>query len=328
MEPVIIIDVDRCVGCYMCTKACALAQCLEVSETSRIVELVRPEDCTGCKACMRACPYNCIVVLSEEEQVPIRAKLTLSRVRKYMNRKVITVNPTSRIEEAAYLMSKLNIGSLIIQEENEIKIITESDVLRAWAMKREKDRVLHFSNSAITVEGKTLVDEALNIMLNAEIGHLPVLENGSLSGMLSIRDILRASSLTFPIKERIFPINPKDKVVNYTVKVPVIKDTTISNVYMTLTENNLKACLVMENQNVGILSIRDLTSALASGKSFNERIEPRLIPPISGNEEIARAVAFMIEHNVRHLPVDIGNEFRMLSVKEIAKHAVWISKNN
>lgn len=323
MDPVVLIDVDRCVGCYMCQRACALAQCIEINEVTRFAEVVRPEDCTGCMACERACPYNCIVVLSDETQVPVRAKVTLSRVRRYSSKRLVTGDPGWTVKRGAEEMMREGVGSLIIM--NGTKIITETDVLEAWIAGKQDKPLIAFSKDAVTIEGKATVEEALRIMLERGIGHLPVLERGKLAGMISLRDVLRASSVTSPILgESIIPINPREKIEKYAIQVPVVGRVTNRELYYLLKERGLKATVVKDGELIGLISIRDLTKALGTGRSLDDMIEPRWVNPVSSQEQISRAIAIMMEHNIRHLPVIHGEEIRMLSIKEIAKHAVWI----
>ncbi|MCH1771234.1 MULTISPECIES: CBS domain-containing protein [Metallosphaera] len=323
MDPIVLIDVDRCVGCYMCQRACALAQCIEINEVTRFAEVVRPEDCTGCMACERACPYDCIVVLSDESQVPLRAKITLSRVRRYATKRLVMGDPRWSVRRGAEEMTKEGVGSLLLM--NGTKIVTETDVLEAWIGGREEEPLINFSKDAITIEGKATVEEALRIMLEKCISHLPVIERGKLSGMISLRDVLRASSVTSPIlDESILPINPREKIEKYAIQVPVVGRVTNRELYSILKERKLKATVVREGEKVGLISIRDLTKALAKGKSLDDLIDPRWINPVSSEEQISKAIAIMMEHNLRHLPVFQGAELKMLSVKEIAKHAVWI----
>ncbi|QKR00119.1 CBS domain-containing protein [Metallosphaera tengchongensis] len=325
MEPIVLIDVDRCVGCYMCQRACALAQCIEINEFTRFAEVVRPEDCTGCMACERACPYNCIEVLSEGVDVSARAKVTLSRVRRYMNKRLRTVFSTTTVKEGAMIMTKENIGSLLIWSDK-LKIATETDILNAWYTGKENELLVAFSHEAVTVEGRATVQEALEVMIKKGIGHLPVLERGKLVGMLSIRDALRASSVTSPVKDQgIFPINPNGKVREFVKTCPVLQNPTNEKVLVTLREHGLKALLVRDNDRVGLISVRDLTKALALGRSLKDHAEPRWVKPISAEESISKAIAIMMEHNIRNMPVIDGEELKILSVKEIAKHAIWIT---
>lgn len=324
MEPLVLIDVDRCVGCYMCQRACALAQCIEINESSRLAEVVRPEDCTGCKACERACPYDCILVLSDETSVSSRAKVTLSRVRRYASKGLITVDPEETVRRAAEIMTKEGIGSLVLNFKG-VRIVTESDILDAWIDGRENDPVVLHSKEAITIEGSATVDEALSIMLAKKIGHLPVTERGELTGMLSIRDALRSASMTSPINtEGLLPINPKEKVGRFSFNVPILEIVTNREAYHTLKNGGLKATVVKELDRVGLISIRDLTRALADRRSLEDRIQPRWVKPISAEEPLSKALALMMEHNIRHLPVVSNADIKMIDVKEIAKQVVWV----
>jgi len=325
MEPIVLIDADRCVGCYMCQRACALAQCLEINELSRLAEVVRPEDCTGCGACERACPYDCIVVLNDGIDVASRAKVTLSRVRRYMNRHLVTVSPEVTVREGAKIMTERGVGSLLILEDR-LKILTETDVLEAWSNRLEQESVGKLAKDAITVEGSATVEEALKIMVDRNIGHLPVTERGKVSGMLSIRDALRSLSTTSPVlREEAVAVNPKDIVKKYATPVPVVGEITNSEAYAVLKREGTKALLVRRDDSLGLLSIRDLTRAFGKGRDLRDPVEPRWgVTVLSGNEEISKALAMMMEHNLRHIPVKDGESWKILSVKEVAKQAVWV----
>lgn len=82
--------------------------------------------------------------------------------------------------------------------------------------------------------------------------------------------------------------------------------------------------MVKEGDRVGLISIRDLTKALALGRSLGDFIEPRFVTPVSSKDPIFKAIAIMSEHNLRHLPVLQEDTIKMISVKEIAKHVTWI----
>ena len=107
-----------------------------------------------------------------------------------------TVSPDTTIGDAAINMQELGVGSLAILDDDEFSgIFTERDVLQVVAAGGDP--------SAETVAGwMTLypdsfspdmeVREAADWMLAAGYRHLPVVEDGRLIGMASIKDILWA----------------------------------------------------------------------------------------------------------------------------------------
>ncbi|BBG23065.1 Electron transport complex subunit RsxB [Sulfuracidifex tepidarius] len=316
MEPIVYIDVDRCVGCFMCERACALAKAIEVNVDSRLAELVRPEDCTGCGACERACPYSCINVINYGVNVSERARVTLSRVRRNMSRRLITINDNSTLREASKVMEKEGIGSLMIRNY----IVTETDILNGWFS--GYTMVKEVSKEAITTQGKSTVDEALYIMNSVNIGHLPVVEGSSMVGMFSIRDALRSMSVTsFSEDLKLRSVKKEDKAGSHALEVPTLPvDSTYAQVYDVLMRNRIKATIVGD----GVVSIRDITKGFADGKSQDDHVKPRRLKHFESDDPLHEVIGYMIQNNVRHVPVRQKDKLLLLSTKEITSRNVWV----
>ncbi|MDD3387889.1 MAG: 4Fe-4S binding protein [Prevotella sp.] len=67
MRGAIVIDVERCKGCMLCTVSCprnviALAERKVNTHGYPFVEAIRPDECTGCMNCGIVCPDGCITV--------------------------------------------------------------------------------------------------------------------------------------------------------------------------------------------------------------------------------------------------------------------------
>lgn len=334
MEPVVIIDADRCVGCFMCERACALARCLEVDEVDRIAKVVRPWDCTGCGACERACPYSCIIVLSDPAEVNARAKVTVSRVTRHMRRPVVMCNGNEGLRELAKVMSDRRIASLPFYRKSELHILTESDLLRLY-MAGERD-ISDFENPAVTVTEKETVYDAIRIMSERDIGHLPVLSvKEVVVGMLSIRDCLRGVSVTdldsskkgaIPALLPFKGTEPVKEAVKNLKHVTVDEDTTLMDAVRTMCREKVKA-LIVQGERVGIFTVRDATRMIGEGSREDERIRPREVPVLSADDEMSKAIGIMLQHNLRHLLVTDGNSYYVLQVKELIKDLVWIEKS-
>jgi CBS domain-containing protein len=116
-------------------------------------------------------------------------------VRHVMNRNVVTAKLNITLREAAAVMSKLNIGSLIILDENEkiSGIVTSTDILKAIAAGKDVEETLVeevVSKPVITIEPDKSIEDAVNIMLEHKIKKLPVVEEGKLVGIITASDII------------------------------------------------------------------------------------------------------------------------------------------
>jgi CBS domain-containing protein len=119
------------------------------------------------------------------------------RVSDAMSREVNRTGPETTIAEAASLMAQRRVGStLVVAGERLLGIFTERDILRAVshdasAMHESLEHWMTRRPRTVTPESD--LDEALRIMVEGGFRHLPVMEEGRLIGMLSMRDISRVS---------------------------------------------------------------------------------------------------------------------------------------
>ncbi len=115
------------------------------------------------------------------------------QVRDVMTEAAVTDTPTDNLRTAAERMWREQTGSLLVtQDGRTIGIITERDVLRAVALGADPDRAT--VDEAMTVDVFTVSPDmplhvAAREMAARWIRHLPVLENGQLLGVVSMRDI-------------------------------------------------------------------------------------------------------------------------------------------
>ena len=110
------------------------------------------------------------------------------RVKEVMN-KAFVVDKDIGLREAARLMSSKKIGCLLYIEKNKIKgIITESDLVREFWRKSNISQAM--SKNVISIAPNDDLDSALEIMKDNKIKRLPVIEKGSLVGMVTMTDLM------------------------------------------------------------------------------------------------------------------------------------------
>ena len=120
------------------------------------------------------------------------------QVRDGMSSLVLTVGPGHTLREAARLMAERRVGAAVVidPESPGPGIVTERDVLRSVALglvpwSTTLEGCMTHDPISITPSTDTL--EASHIMLEGGFRHLPVLEEGRLVGIVSLRDLLRAA---------------------------------------------------------------------------------------------------------------------------------------
>jgi|SRR3989338_712734 len=116
----------------------------------------------------------------------------------------ISVGPETSIEDCAKLMIKESVGSLIIKENDIIKgILTEKDFLEKVIQKNidtKKTAVRKIMTSnLVTIDPYKDIIEAIKTMIEHNVRRLPVIENGKLVGLLTIKDILRIEPQLFDL---------------------------------------------------------------------------------------------------------------------------------
>jgi signal-transduction protein with cAMP-binding, CBS, and nucleotidyltransferase domain len=130
----------------------------------------------------------------------------LSEVGEVMSREVRTVAAEASLREAGRLMSKFNVGSLLVVGGGQhIGIVTDTDLARkglAPGVNPEKDPVRTFMSSPIiTIDCHRLVEEARALMKAKGIRHLAVTEEGKIVGLISLGDLIRYYAANFKMSE-------------------------------------------------------------------------------------------------------------------------------
>lgn len=123
-------------------------------------------------------------------QKSVRAPLTVAEI---MTTPVKTVTPDTSVAEAGQVMLRYGHSGLpVVRDGQLIGILSRRDVEKAQRAGLNHAPVKAFmSNQVITVEPYLPVSEAQTIMIEHNIGRLPVVEGGRLAGIISRTDILK-----------------------------------------------------------------------------------------------------------------------------------------
>lgn len=110
--------------------------------------------------------------------------------------RVFSVKPESSVLEALELMSEKNIGAVMVMNgEKVVGILSERDCIRKMdlAGRAAQNTTVHeiMTADVLYVEAGQSVEECMALMIDKNIRHLPVYENGQLLGLISVRDVLR-----------------------------------------------------------------------------------------------------------------------------------------
>jgi CBS domain-containing protein len=120
---------------------------------------------------------------------------------------VYRIEPDATVFEAITQMVDRNCGALLVMLDDDIVgIITERDYLRKIAVAGRSSKTTTvrevMASSLIIVEPDTDIDEALALITDQRIRHLPVVSDSQLQGMISIGDLVKYKTLeqAFQIK--------------------------------------------------------------------------------------------------------------------------------
>jgi acetoin utilization protein AcuB len=133
------------------------------------------------------------------------------------------------------------------------------------------------SKKVVTVDVNATMHEAIDLMTDNDINMMPVLENGLLVGIVTDRDLRRASpsdAVMLDVRQILYHMSRVEvgAIMNRT-PITVKPEDTLEEAAETLLQNKISGCPVLDAEKnvVGVLTKHDMHKALLSFGGFNSR---------------------------------------------------------
>ena len=112
------------------------------------------------------------------------------------HQEVISIAPHRPVFDALVVMAEYEIGALMVLEGDKlVGIFSERDYAREVVLKGKSSKTTSVSEvmtaNVIFVKLSDTVEQAMTVMTEKRIRHLPVLDNAKVVGMLSIGDLVK-----------------------------------------------------------------------------------------------------------------------------------------
>ena len=122
---------------------------------------------------------------------------TVGEILQTKGHQVWSVTPDTSVFEALELMAEKQIGAvLVIENERVIGVFSERDYARKVILKGRSSHTTLVSElmtrKIVYVSPEDKVDECMALMTAKRVRHLPVLENHTLLGIVTIGDVVKA----------------------------------------------------------------------------------------------------------------------------------------
>jgi CBS domain-containing protein len=123
----------------------------------------------------------------------------MSTVRDIIRKKggeVYTLAPDATVFDALALMAKVNTGAVLVMDGEKVAgILSERDCVRKVELDGKSvksTKVTEIMTSKVVyIEASQPLEECMALMIDKNIRHLPVFDNGKLLGLISVRDVLK-----------------------------------------------------------------------------------------------------------------------------------------
>jgi len=117
-------------------------------------------------------------------------------VSNHMSRDLLTVAADERLAEAAKRMVERGVGAVLVLKGEALDgILTERDLMKAVAAGYSDDAKVGdwMTRHPETIEADDSTGHAAALMIHGGFRHLPVLDQGRIAGIVSIRDLMRVA---------------------------------------------------------------------------------------------------------------------------------------
>jgi CBS domain-containing protein len=124
----------------------------------------------------------------------------MKKVREILRSKgysVWSIEPRASVYDAMKLMAEKNVGALLVMESDQlVGIISERDYARKVILHGRSSRATTVEEIMTTrvayAEPDQPVEECMAVMTDKRIRHLPVMEAGRVTGVISIGDLVKS----------------------------------------------------------------------------------------------------------------------------------------
>ncbi len=112
----------------------------------------------------------------------------------------VTIEPSASVTEGILLMQREKVGALFVVEEDSLRgVLTERDVMFRVALRRGDPATTCIgdvmTSPAWTLSTDATVIDAIATMVARRVRHLPIVSQGSVKGMVSLRHMLQEHSV-------------------------------------------------------------------------------------------------------------------------------------
>jgi CBS domain-containing protein len=119
------------------------------------------------------------------------------KVRDGMTTVVLTVGPAHTLREASRLMSARRVGAAVVIDpaHSGVGILTERDILDSIGAGQNPDTETvgqHRTDDLVVAAPDWTLEQAARAMVRGNFRHLIVIDGGEVTGLLSMRDIVRS----------------------------------------------------------------------------------------------------------------------------------------
>ncbi len=110
---------------------------------------------------------------------------------------VSTVHPDTTVFEALKIMADKGIGALVVEHDEQVcGIFSERDYARKVILKGKASKKIPvkdiMTSKVLYVNPDETVENCMGLMTEKHLRHLPVMEDGKLTGLISIGDVVKA----------------------------------------------------------------------------------------------------------------------------------------
>jgi len=122
--------------------------------------------------------------------------MTVKELLETKGKDVVSIESGNTVEDAIRSMNSRKISALMVMEDGKpVGIFTERDVVRCYVNNGNSFSAVSLKDAMtqniIVADPDEELCNIMSVMIQKNIRHLPVLEQGKLVGMLSIRDIVQ-----------------------------------------------------------------------------------------------------------------------------------------